>query len=209
MKRALLLALFIAPCVSVALPPPLDPDIVNPDDPIPPKAVTFQARLSGMIGSHVNYYAYVPKLSSDLEIVNQDSRHSAFLFASVSNDGEYEMHTFELEPNARLVLPAEVFQSAQEAHLLSLLPFEAIPTQSIRLAGVESQTIKVRSPDIRLRMVQVATPDGGKRTMGVDNDGGVHFPVFAPESVFGLWSKEDGAVILEDGGTLFQIFEEK
>ncbi len=198
--------LAIALCVAAQLSPPLFPDIDDPDPPLP---APIQARLAGMIGSGVNYYAYVPKDAGDFEVVSHSPFSATIQVAGVSSSGECHTRLAEIRAGRRITLPAEFFQFAEEVHIFSLLPFEVLTARPVRLAGVETQSIQVRPPSVRLRIVQVAAPDGTERAMGVDLEGKVHYPVFSPNRSFGAWSAEEKAVTLEDGSALFQIHGEK
>ncbi len=199
---SLLLSIMFVPFCLAQMSPP---DDITHDNPIPP--IPDPLQLPSILGSGNNFTAYIPYGGVKLRLRNQGEFSSSILMMAISADGDRQTRIVELAPGESQVIEAGFFRSDGPVHLISLQDFEATALTAVVIAGRETANVPVRAPRSRLRLAQVET-SLGVRTMGVDWDGFVHFPVFNPERPFGVWSEEDEAVIAKDGVSL-PSFEEK
>jgi len=159
-------------------------------------------QLPGVLGAGVNYYAYFPKLTSDLEVVNSGALPTALLVYLRGADGEWDTVIRHVGAGKSDRLTAALFTEAEEGYVLSLQPFSAVAAEPFEIAGVKSRALNVVKPDYRLNLTQVETPDGQLITVGLDARERAHYPVYVPGRAFGSWSSEDNAVIQEDSGVM-------
>jgi len=193
----LLLLGFLCQLVGAQMSPP---DDITHDNPIPPTPSPLQ--LPDILGSGNNYTAYLPEGGPLLRLKNQGELPTTILAIAISADGDRQARTVDLGPGESHILDTAPFLAVGPVHLISLQDFEATALEPLRLLGRETAIVPVLAPRTRLKLVEVETPDGHVRTVGVDWDDRVHFPVFNPGSPFGTWDEAGRTVFLKDGAGL-------
>jgi len=161
------------------------PDDPPPDDPIPPTPPG--STLPGGLGSGVNYTAYVPRHTGDFVLINL-GRYSGAIALAVEKGNQTHIEEALLAPGESVTLYMADFGDPDAVHLLSLQPFAAIPSAAPTIAGIEMSAIPVRAPSIHLKIREATLGSGVKCAVGVDRQGWVHFPFFAPGRAVGRWS---------------------
>jgi len=180
-------------------PDPPNPDYPD-DDPDPPETMTLS--LPGLTGSSVNYLAYAPKEGGDFEVENLGGLPASFLFVAFAPDGRRTQQVFELESDEIKMFVTSEYAWAESILISSLQPFALSTAYPVEIAGSRDRSMPVIEPKLPLWVIEIVLPNGELRTVGIDEQNRVHWPVYIPRRSFGVWSFEKESVIREDGAFL-------
>ncbi len=202
MNRLTLLLLLLCPSFAFTqFSPPDYPDQSNPYPP-PDLSRSLSSQLTAIIASGVNYYTYLPKLAEydgDVAIANQGALAATILLVVEDAGKRHQTRLLEMQPFETVYLPGDHFLGAEASYILSLQPFAAKLDEPVDIAGKAIQLFRVQEPRFKLKLTTVEMPDGQVRTMGIDRENRVYFPIYTPGAPpFGHWSEDQGGVQRED-----------